>query len=38
MAAYRDFQRRFPDAPQAKEAAARLQVLERGALLAPKKE
>lgn len=38
MAAYRDFQRRFPDAPQAKEAAARLQVLERSALLAPKKE
>ena len=29
IAAYRDFQRRFPDAPQAKEAAARLLVLER---------
>ncbi len=29
IAAYRDFQRRFPDAPQAKEAAARLELLER---------
>lgn len=29
MAAYHDFQRRYPDAPQAREAAARLQVLER---------
>ena len=28
IVAYRDFQRRFPDAPQAKEAAARLQALE----------
>ena len=31
IAAYRDFQRRFPDVPQAKEAAARLQILERSA-------
>jgi len=31
IAAYRDFQRRFPDVPQAKEAAARLQILERNA-------
>jgi tetratricopeptide (TPR) repeat protein len=29
ITAYREFQRRFPDAPQAKEAAARLQLLER---------
>ena len=32
IVAYRDFQRRFPDAPQAKEAAARLQILEKSAL------
>lgn len=36
MAAYRDFQRRFPDAPQAKAAATRLQVLERNAPEAPR--
>ena len=36
MAAYRDFQRRFPDAPQAKAAAARLHVLERNAPEAPR--
>ena len=35
IAAYRDFQRRFPDAPQAKEAAARLLILERSATAAP---
>jgi len=32
IVAYRDFQRRFPDAPLAKEAAARLQLLEKSAL------
>ena len=31
IVAYRDFQRRYPDAPQAKEAAHRLQVLEKRA-------
>jgi len=31
IAAYRDFQRRFPDVPQARDAAARLQILERNA-------
>ena len=36
IVAYRDFQCRFPDAPQAKEAAARLQILERNAIPAPK--
>ena len=35
IAAYRDFQRRYPDAPQAREAAARLKILERGVLPAP---
>lgn len=37
IAAYREFLRRFPDAPQAKEAATRLQVLERSAATAPTK-
>lgn len=36
IAAYRDFQRRFPDVPQAKEAAARLQLLERKPMPMPK--
>jgi len=35
IAAYREFVRRFPDAPQAREATARLQILERGAATAP---
>ncbi len=35
IAAYRDFQRRYPDAPQAKEAAARLLILEKRALWVP---
>ena len=33
--AYREFLRRFPDAPRAKEAAARLQKLEAGAPATP---
>jgi TolA-binding protein len=37
IAAYRDFQRRYPDAPQAREAAARLLILERNALPPPKR-
>jgi tetratricopeptide (TPR) repeat protein len=36
IAAYRDFQRRYPDAPQAREAAARLLILERSAFPEPK--
>ena len=36
IVAYRDFQRRYPDAPQAKDAAARLLILEKRALPAPK--
>ncbi len=35
LAAYRDFLRRYPDAPQAKAAAARMKVLERRAILLP---